>query len=613
MIEPYGLLPQTLIYLAAAVIAVPIAKRLGLGAVLGFLVAGMTIGPWGLALIDDIETILHFSEFGVVLLLFLVGLELNPRKLYEMRWPIFGAGSAQVLATIALVTAIGLAFGLSLTLALVAGMGIAMSSTAIALATLSERKLLNTDGGRLSFAVLLFQDIAVIPLMLLLAFLVPGERTGIELSTAAKALAVIVVLIVAGRFLLRPILRYVANTGLREIFVGFALLLVGGIALAMQEVGLSMALGTFLAGVLLADSEYRQELELDIEPFKGLLLGLFFIAVGMSIDLGLFFRTPVLVIGLVIAIVALKLGLLFVLARFNGGRTADAALFAVGLSQVGEFAFVLFAAAGAQRVLELESINILNAVVAGSMLITPLLFVAYQRYIVPRLTQNQGRAADSIEDQHPTIVAGFGRFGQVITRLLIGLGHRVTIIDHDPIQVELTRKFGFKAHYGDASRLDMLVAAGVGQARLLILAIDDPATVKSTVQLVQQRFPNLKIVARAAGRTDAYDLIELGIPCVRETFGSAVAAGAIALQLLGHDAAAAQRLAEKFRQHDESLLPQALEHRHDIKRLIAMSRRAREDLSRLLATDLQKPTNPDSDAWYRHEQSAGKAEDAPTK
>jgi monovalent cation:proton antiporter-2 (CPA2) family protein len=442
----HGFLYQALIYLAAGVIAVPVFKRLGLGSVLGFLAAGMVIGPWGLKLVSKPEAVLHFAEFGVVLLLFLVGLELNPQRLWQMRRPIFGMGATQVVSTIAAVSAIGLGLGLPWNIAVVAGMGFAMSSTAIALATLQERRLLTTPGGQAGFSVLLFQDLAVIPLALLLALLSPGvSRDGMNWMAAANAAGTIALLIAAGHYLLRPLLRVVANTGQREIFIGFALLLVLGVAALMDSLGLSMALGSFLAGVMLAESEYRHELELDIEPFKGLLLGLFFIAVGMSIDLGLFVRSPLLVLALALGAVALKAALLYPIARFFGYcAPSDAFVFAFSLSQVGEFAFVLFAAAGG--ILPPATLSLLNATVAVSMLATPFLMILYQRVIAPRLARGAERQADVVDEAYPVVVAGFGRFGQVVARVLNGLGIHATLIDHDPNQIELVRRFGSKAY-----------------------------------------------------------------------------------------------------------------------------------------------------------------------
>ena len=598
--ENQGFLAQALIYLAAAVIAVPVSKRLGLGSVLGFLLAGVAIGPWGLNLIGDVQAILHFSEFGVVLLLFLVGLELNLQRLWSLRNSIFGMGTLQVVATMFAVAGIGVALGQSFAISLVAGMGFAMSSTAIALATLEEKNLLPTPGGQASFAVLLFQDMAVIPLMLLLSLMAPERAgsAGFDLSAAGRAVGLIVLLIVAGRFLLRPLLRYVANTGLREIFIAFSLLLVIGIALLMQSVGLSAALGTFLAGVLLADSEYRHELELDIDPFKGLLLGLFFISVGMSVDLGLFVRSPLVVLGLALGLVAMKAALLYAIARSFRLCGDDGILFALGLSQIGEFAFVLFGVATTERILPRETADILNAAVAASMLTTPLLMILYEKVVVPSLALSTPRAADPIDEQNPVIVAGYGRFGQVVARLLNARGIGTTVVDHDPNQIELVRRFGQKAYYGDITRLDLLQSAGAAKAKLLVIAVDDKDAALSTAKLAQEHFPDLAILARAYSRTDAFEYAALGIPAVRETFGSAIDAGESALRVLGHSAHEAKHLATQFRRHDEEMLAKAAPHRGDVKKLITIGRQGRADLEKLLHNEQQAPVPaPGEDAW----------------
>ncbi len=576
-------LSQMLVYLAAAVIVVPVFKRLGLGSVLGFLVAGIAIGPWGLKLIADVEAILHFAEIGVALLLFLVGLELDPRRLWSMRKPVFGLGGAQIGVTILAVTGIAYWLGQSITVGIVAGMGFAMSSTAIVLATLAEKNLLPTPAGQASFAVLLAQDLAVIPLLMVLALLAPGA-TGADFDflAAGKAIGVVAAVILVGHTLLRPVLRYIANTRLGEIFIAFSLLLVLGTATLVHWVGLSMALGTFLAGVLLADSEYRHELELDIEPFKGLLLGLFFIAVGMSVDVGLFASAPQIVVGLALGVVALKVALLFPLARLFGLGGREAILFALLLSQAGEFAFVVFGAAGAQNILPRETVALLTAVVTASMLTTPLVLFAYERFVLPRFASGPERAPDAIEEHHPVIVAGFGRFGQVVTRLLQGRGVGATIIDHDPNQIELVRRFGWKAYYGNVTRLDLLEKAGAAGAKLLIVAVDDPDTARAVVKLARRHFPQLAVLARAHDRTDAYEYAELGVPAIRETFGSAVEMGERALRVLGVGAHAARRFAQWFRRHDEEELVQLAPVRHDQKQLIQRTRKARDDLEQLL-------------------------------
>lgn len=586
--QAQGFLQQALVYLAAGVLVVPVFKRLGLGSVLGYLVAGVAIGPFGMQLVSSPEAILHFAELGVVLLLFLVGLELNPRRVWQMRKPIFGMGATQVVVTMLAVAAAGWAAGVPPKIALVAGMGFAMSSTAIGLATLQEKNLLPTPGGQASFSVLLFQDLAVIPLMLLLGFMIPGkEDDSIDWMAAVRAVALIVGLIVAGRLLLRPVLRYVANTRQREIFVGFALLLVIGIAALMEVVGLSPALGAFLAGVLLADSEYRHQLELDIDPFKGLLLGLFFIAVGMSVDLGLFVRQPGLILLIAAGVVALKIALLYPIAQTFGfcGRN-DATLFALALSQVGEFAFVLFGAAGA--LLPRETLDLLNAAVAASMLSTPALMMLYERVLAPRMLKAAERPADAIDEQNPVIIAGFGRFGQVVSRVLGGLKIGATVVDHDPNQIELVRRFGSKAYYGDATRLDLLEAAGARKAKLLVVAVDDPESAMRIVRLARRHFPRLKLVVRARSRTEAFELHDLGIPAVRETFGASLDAAELALRALDHGPVAARRVVARFRRHDEELLAEQAVHRGDVKKLITVSQRGRGDLERLLTEEAMR-------------------------
>jgi monovalent cation:proton antiporter-2 (CPA2) family protein len=582
--ENHGFLQQALVYLAAGVIAVPLFRRAGLGSVLGYLVAGVAIGPWGLRLISNPQTVLQFSELGVVLLLFLIGLELNAQRVWALRRAIFGLGGVQVAATIAAVTAIAAALGQPLAIGLVAGMALAMSSTAIGLATLAEKNLLQTPGGQASFAVLLFQDLAVIPLLLVIGVL-GGEAESFDSLHLLKAVSLIALLIAAGRYLVRPVLRYVAEARLREVFVGFSLLVVIGTAMLMESAGLSMALGAFLAGVMLAESEYRHELELDIEPFKGLLLGLFFIAVGMAIDLGLFVRVPHVVLGLALGIVALKMAILFPSAQLFGFcNRADAGVFAVALSQAGEFAFVLFGAAS--PLLPPETAAVLNAAVALSMLTTPFLFMAYGRLM--KAGRPAQRAPDTILESHPVIVAGFGRFGQVVVRVLRGLGIDATVIDHDPGQIETVRRFGWKAYYGDATRMDLLEAAGAARARLLVVAIDDPAAAMQTVRRVRDRFPQLQLVVRARSRTDAYEYAEMGVAALREVFGSALDAAARALGVLGYSENEAARIVQRFREYDEAQIPQAAPHRNDLKALIELQQRGRRDIERLLAAEVHQ-------------------------
>jgi voltage-gated potassium channel Kch len=400
---------------------------------------------------------------------------------------------------------------------------------------------------------------------------------------AVKALALIAALIGAGRLFVRPLLRYIAETRLREVFVGFSLLLVLGTAALMQWVGLSMALGAFLAGVMLADSEYRHELELDIDPFKGLLLGLFFIAVGMSIDLGLFGSAPHLVLGVALGLVVLKAALLYAIARPFYCGSGDAALFAVALSQGGEFAFVLFGAA--DTIAPPETIGLLNAAVAVSMLTTPFLVMAFERFRSRAQARRTERAPDAIRESNPVLVAGFGRFGQVVVRVLRGLGIGTTVIDHDPGQIETVRRFGFKAYYGDATRMDLLESAGAERAAVLVIAIDDAEAAMAMVKRVRQRFPRLALVARARSRTDAYEYAALGIPAIREVFGSALEAALRTLAVLGYDKESAARIVQRFKEYDEDQLERNAAHRNDMTKLIAASEQGRRDIAQLLASE----------------------------
>ncbi len=576
------MLHDALIYLAAAVIAVPLFKRLGLGAVLGYLIAGVLIGPSVLQWIDDPETVLDFAEFGVVLLLFLVGLELNPTKLWTLRVPIFGMGGLQVLLTAALVFGAVLAVGQPWVIALIVGIAAVQSSTSVALAVMGERGLLPTAGGRSALSVSLFQDIMVIPILLLVAWVAPaGASEGAAFSPLAAA-GLIVGMVVLARFAMRPLLRFIANTGLREVFVAFALLLVLGAAVAAEHVGFSPALGTFLAGVLLAESEYRHELNIVIEPFKGLLLGLFFIAVGMSVQLSLFVEQPVLILGATLALVALKFTLLLGIARVFRLCGQDGVLFATVLSQVGEFAFVILTAARANGSLPAGIADAMNAIVAASILTTPLLFLVVSRVVMPRMNRSEAREADAIDERNEVIVAGVGRFGQVVSRLLLGRGYGVTLIDHDPEQIELMRRFGFRAYYGDAARRDVLESAGIEDARLLVLAFDDPERVQETALLVRERFPHVKIIARARGRTEAFELAEHGIPFERETFRSAAAVGEQALVALGEHPHDAHRAQQAFVRHDLAVLHEAAKVRGDGPALVSLAERGRADLAHLL-------------------------------
>ncbi|MCB5186084.1 monovalent cation:proton antiporter-2 (CPA2) family protein [Methylobacillus gramineus] len=591
-----SLLLESAIYLGAAVLAVPIFRRIGLGSVLGYLFAGVIIGPWVLGLVADTETVMHFSEFGVVMMLFLIGLEIEPDKLLELRLPIFGMGGLQVIATGGIVFGLGVAFNLDWRLALVAGMGVAMSSTAIAMQILSEQGALNRPAGRSAFSVLLFQDLAVIPLMVLLLVIAPGAHTsnGVHMDWLAilKAVSLIVLLVLGGKYLLRPVLRYVANTGLREIFIAFALFLIIGVSILMTLVGLSMALGAFIAGVMLADSEYRQELELDIEPFKGLLLGLFFISVGMSVNLDMVMQQPWLILGLAGAFVAFKLLLLFGLAKGFKLQNGDSMMFALTLSQVGEFAFVIFSAAVDAEVISYEHSALLNSVVALSMVTTPLLLLAFNVAYRKRLNSRRKHAThDEFDEERPVIVAGFGRVGQIITRLLTGVGVVPTVIEHDPNQIEFMRSFGYHPYYGDITRPDVLRAAGIARAKLLILAIDDAQEALETARYVRKHYPEVKILARARNRTYAFDYMDLEIDAVRETFLGAVHLGEKALQEMGYSPFQAYRTAWKFRQHDEKMMRDIHPIHADMQKVVSHSVRTRQDLAHTLEQEMNSPVS----------------------
>jgi len=573
-------LVQAAIYLASAIILVPIFKRLGLGSVLGYLIAGILIGPFALKLIADPEHMLHFAEFGVVLMLFLIGLELESQKVWELRKLLFGLGGMQVTLTIAVVAVIARLLHFTWPEAVIIGMGVAMSSTAIGLTALIEKKQLHTQGGQAAFATLLFQDLSVIPLFMVLAFIAPHKTAaGFDLWKVTQSIAVILAIVLASKTVLRPLMRIIAQTGIREVFVAFSLLLVIGVSLAMASVGLSMALGTFLAGVLLADSEYRYELRLDIEPVKGLLLGLFFISVGMTVDLSLVASQPLMIFGFALLIVATKVLILMGLGQLFHYPLRDKLLFGAAISQIGEFAFVIFGVALTQDSISRDTYNILNAIVAVSMLITPILLLLYDQFLNLQCGE---RPQDAIPENNSVIIAGFGRFGQIVSRVLIAKGITPTLIDNDPNQVDLTRQFGWRCYYGDASRLDVLEEAGIAEAKLLVIAVNDSAAAIDMAKLVKERWPDVAIVARARSRTDAFDLRELDLHPIRETFYSSLEAAKQALIIIGETASAAGRIIKQFEKHDIEQLEATLKIRHDRKALSSVMEQGRQDLKTLL-------------------------------
>ena len=593
----HSLLQNAMVYLLAAVVAVPIAKRLGLGAVLGYLLAGIAIGPFGFRLISEVEDILHFSEFGVVLLLFVIGLELEPRKLWSMRRPIFGWGGAQVgLVALALCVAAMLA-GVHWKVALIAALGLSLSSTAIALATLEERKLLATPAGGAGFSILLFQDIAAIPMIAIVPLLGVAAVDKVELGwdDAVRIGAVLLALVASGRCLVNPLLRIIAKTNMREIFTGFALLLVISIALLMQWVGLSMALGAFMAGVLLADSEYRHALESDLEPFKGLLLGLFFIAVGMSVDFGAFFAQPALILGLVAGFLGIKTAVLYGLARLFELPRGQQSMFAILLSQGGEFAFVVFGAAAAAEVFSPNVASVLVVVVALSMMTTPLLLILHDKFIAPRFAGGgKKRKADAIEAQEGhVIIAGFGRFGQIIGRLLRASQVPVTVLDHDPDQIDLLRKFGIQVFYGDATRMDLMRSAGIAKARALVVALDGMEEGLALIDSVRKEYPQLTILARARNVTHLFNLRDRGVTLIeRETFEAALQLGEKALQHMGWSAERANEAKLKFRSHNLKSLEDLYPVYKDQKQMVSQAKQARDELDAMFARDLADQEPP---------------------
>ncbi|MCB1053139.1 MAG: monovalent cation:proton antiporter-2 (CPA2) family protein, partial [Acidobacteria bacterium] len=514
-------LQQATLFLAAAVVAVPLFKRLGLGSVLGYLTAGILIGPWSLGFITDVDSILHLSELGVVLLLFVIGLELQPRRLWELRRAVFGLGGAQVGLTGSLLMLVAFFCGVGFKNALVAGLGLALSSTAFALQLLAEKNQLSTAHGRSAFAILLFQDLAVIPLLALLPLLgaEQGDAQPHSWLPFIKAVIAFIGVILAGRYLLRPIFRVIAATHITELFTATVLLVVLGTALLMYSIGLSMALGSFMAGVLLADSEYRHAIEADIEPFKGLLMGLFFIAVGMSVNLGLLVEKWPIVLALVIGLVLIKWAALYGLGRFSGHPDKAARTLGVTLCQGGEFAFVLFGVASGVQALEPDLAQLLILVVSISMALTPLVVLVNEKVLDPLLNREETRPFDTIEGENPKVViAGFGRFGQIIARILRAKRIAFTALDASSEHVDFVRKFGNKIYYGDASRLDLLHAAGLEKAQILVIAVDKPEVSLKIAQTVQQHFPHIQLFVRAYDRLHVYKLYNLGIREVkRET------------------------------------------------------------------------------------------------
>lgn len=579
-----GALAEATVFLGSAVIVVPIFKRLGLGSVLGYLAAGIIIGPHLLGLISDVEEILHFAELGVVFLLFIIGLELQPSRLWSMRNKVFGLGGAQVFITAFLLTIAGHQFGLSIKAAIVAGLALSLSSTAFVLQILAEKNQLSTPQGKSGFGILLFQDLVVIPIMAIMPIL--GETTGTSAIPAwgqiLKVLAVFTLVILINRFLMRRIFRFVASTHSHELFAAMSLLIVIGTALAMQAIGLSMALGAFLAGVLLAESEYRHALEADIEPFKGLLLGLFFIAVGMSADMQLLTTSLDTILFLVFCLLTIKAVVLYALGRlFKHDHSTSLALASI-LPQGGEFAFVLFGVATGFSAIEEQVANLLILVVTVSMILTPLLVIAGEK--LGKRQQTPKRAYDDAPDisEPRVIIAGFGRVGQIVSRILQAKHIPFTALDANPNQVDFVRNFGNKVFYGDATRLDTLRTAGIDKAKVLVVAWDDIEGSIKIIENVKNHYPDIQIYARAYDRLHAYRILELGVDKVeRETFRSALSMADGVLRDLGLTYSAAKEAVETFAQHDEKVMREAFHDRQDLNKLQSRAKLAAKELENL--------------------------------
>jgi len=608
---------NAMIYLLAAVISVPVAKRLGFGSVLGYLLAGMIIGPFVLGLIgSEGEDVMHFAEFGVVMMLFLIGLELKPNLLWEMRKSIFGLGGLQLLVSAFLIGGIAILLGQKLGAGIAIGLMLGLSSTAIVLQTLEEKGLMKQASGRASFSVLLFQDISVVPILALIPLMAGRAVTqassheevrhiaGLEITGWVQVLLMLVVIfgiVIIGLYLVKYVFRIIARTGLREIFTATALLLVIATALLMDLVGLSPALGAFLSGVVLANNEYRHELEADIEPFKGLLLGLFFISVGASINFGLLTSSPGLIVALLFGLIAVKFMVLFILGRFFGLKGGQNTLFAFALAQGGEFAFVLVAFSLESGVIDPSVSSIILLVVALSMAVTPLLLLMNDRVILALAFRSENtRDHDTIEDRgHPVIIAGFGRFGVVMGRFLIANGIKATILDNNPDNIDVLKKFGFKVYYGDASRADLLASAGASEAKVLVVAVDDKQQSLKIVDLAQRTYPHLKILARSTDMDHTYELLDRKVDGLkRDTFESSLLLGTEVLSHLGYNHYRAHRLASTFRRHNEEVMHELYQHHgEDEKKYLSEAKKYAAELEELLQTENEESNHEQDSSW----------------
>ncbi|OTA19478.1 putative cation:proton antiport protein [Xenorhabdus beddingii] len=600
--ETSALLSAGTLFLFAVVVAVPLAQKFKIGAVLGYLIAGIVLGPWGLGFIKDVDEILHFSELGIVFLMFIIGLELNPAKLWQLRRSIFGAGTAQVTLTALLLTSFLCLTDFSWQAAVMGGIGLAMSSTAMALQLMREKGMTKNEGGQLGFSILLFQDMAVIPALAMIPLLAGGSgsndwyRIGLKMAAFAGML-------LGGRYLLRPLFRLVVKSGVKEVFTAASLLIVLGAAIFMETLGFSMALGTFIAGVLLADSEYRHELEISIEPFKGLLLGLFFISVGMSLDMGILLTHVFDVLLSVMGLVLIKGFTLYVIGRISGLRKSSCVQFSGVLSQGGEFAFVLFSAALGQGVLDQNQMSLLLVVVTLSMMTTPLLMQLIESMLARRYNEQDEPSEQSfVEDNNPQVIlVGFGRFGQVVGRLLMANKIRITVLERDMGAISTMRRYGYKVYYGDAGELELLRSAGAAKAKAIVITSDEPENTMAIVRLCQKHFPHLNILARARGRLEAHELLQSGVKDFnRETFSSALELGRKVLIRLGMHPHQAHRAQQHFRRLDMRMLRELMPHLHGDVAQISRMKEARRELEELFEREMVNERRQ-PEGWDKYE------------
>lgn len=613
-----GFLPQAVVYILAAIICVPIAKKLGMGSVLGYLIAGIAIGPYLLGFLSEGEDIMHKAEFGVVMMLFLIGLELEPKNLWKMRDLILRVGLSQVLISSVLIFGIGIALGFSWQISLTIGLSMALSSTAIVLQSLKEKNKMESPSGKLSFGVLLMQDIAVIPVLAILPLLVVAGPELIQSEAESHGLidnfpawaqtlfifGAIGLVVLLGRFAFGPLLNLVSKTRLRELFTASALLIVVGIALLMELVGLSPALGTFLAGVVLANSPYKHALESDLDPFKGLLLGLFFMAVGATINFNLIANNANIILSATLGVILLKTIILFIIGKRKKLPNSQNLSFAIGLSQVGEFSFVTYAFALQLGIFEAELSDFLMAITALSMTITPLLMVVLDKLLIPKMDQIQEeeKEMDEIDIKRNVILLGFSHFGSTLGRFLRANGIEATVLDYNPDRIDFLRKMGFKVYFGDATRLDLLQAAGAEEADILISAIKNPETNIKLVELCNKHFPRLEVMIRAKNRVDAYELLEMGITNIyREHLDTSIRMGEDVLKKLGFRAHTVHRLAQSFREYDESALKILVNYKDDQKEYISKVKKQIESQEALLSGELSRKFSINDHAWDSEE------------